>query len=149
MDPLKRQIFRDAFAQIFSLILRPCRIHFCLHYIHSCLLKFLCLLTHQNLHLVSHSKKLSNFKVTNVCLEKQLTQFLLLNWRGKIHPVVCSWQIWNVDTIQLQTWETNLKNLYFLSAFDQKLRACERVRVVCLLEFIWWKGSQAPLPSPS
>ena len=24
MDPLKRQIFRDAFAQIFSLILRPC-----------------------------------------------------------------------------------------------------------------------------
>ena len=26
MDPLKRQIFRDAFAQIFSLILRPCHI---------------------------------------------------------------------------------------------------------------------------
>ena len=27
MDPLKRQIFRDACAQIFSLILRPCHMY--------------------------------------------------------------------------------------------------------------------------
>ena len=32
MDPLKRQIFRDAFAQIFSLILRPCHMAFDLIY---------------------------------------------------------------------------------------------------------------------
>ena len=35
LDPLKRQIFRDALAQIFSLILRPCYM-----WMHGCVMVF-------------------------------------------------------------------------------------------------------------